>query len=192
MSVPESNIHRFTTGEFQQIDDERLLAENARVELLNGEFVEMTPIGSRHFACVGGLHELFFEMLGRGASVVAQSPIQLEGSQPRPDLAILRRREDWYAGKLPTPRDALVVVEVSETTGLLDRNVKRRLHARAAIAEYWVVDLGSGSVVVHLLPRGDDYDDVNEYPAGGSWTSPALGGREIRARDVLGPAVDAR
>ncbi|HYW09858.1 MAG TPA: Uma2 family endonuclease [Longimicrobium sp.] len=188
MSVPESKIHRFTTGEFQQIGEEELMVENARVELLNGELVEMTPIGSRHMSGVIRVERLFNRLLGETVVVSAQNPVELGGSWPQPDVAVLIFREELYADRVPDAADCLLLVEVSDSTSLLDRNVKRRLYARAGILEYWVVDLRSRSVVVHRLPSGDDYDDVNEYAADGSWMSPALGGREIRARDVLGPA----
>lgn len=192
MSVPESKVHRFTTGEFQQIGEDGFFAEDARVELLNGEFVEMTPIGSRHMSGVIRVERLLNRLLGEAVVVSAQNPVDLGGSWPQPDVALLSFREDLYADRVPDAADCLLLVEVSDSTSLLDRNVKRGLYARAEIPEYWVADVGSHSVVVHLSPRDGDYADVNEHAADGSWTSPALGGREIRARDVLGPAVDAR
>ncbi len=190
MSVQYAQKHRFTVDEFHRMGETGILSPDDRVELIDGEIVEMTPIGSRHAACVAGLDDLFRDLLGRTVTIFVQNPLQLEDEQqPNPDVSGLRRREDRYAGQLPAAADALLVVEVSESSVLLVRNVKSRRYARAGIAEFWVVDLTRNSVLVCRDPNAGEYCDVAEYQLGQSFVSPALGGRDVRVEDVLGPAA---
>ena len=190
MSVQYAQKHRFTVDEFHRMAETGILSPDDRVELIDGEIVEMTPIGSRHAACVAGLDDLFRDLLGRTVTIFVQNPLQLENEQqPNPDVSVLRRREDRYAGQLPTAADALLVVEVSDSSVLLNRNVKSRRYARAGIAELWVVDLTRSSVLVCREPNAGEYRELAEYQLGQSFVSPALGGREVRVEDVLGPAA---
>jgi Uma2 family endonuclease len=186
MSVQFAEPHRFTVEEFQRMAETGILSPEDRVELIEGEIVEMTPAGSRHVQCVFDLDDFFREVIDRGVRVSIQSPVKLETSHPHPDVALLRGRS--YASELPTPADCLLVVEVADSTVLYDRNVKSGMYARAGIPEYWIVDLSQNSAVVHLDPVAGEYAEVREYASGESFVSPALGGREIRVRDLLGPA----
>ncbi len=106
--------HRFSVAEYHQMAEAGIFGEDDRVELLDGEIVEMAAIGSRHAACVRRLTSSFYEQLGDQAMVAVQDPIRLgEHSEPEPDLALLRLRGDYYATGHPTPEDVLLVVEVS-------------------------------------------------------------------------------
>ena len=188
MSVQFAGPRRFTVEEFQRMGETGILGPEDRVELIEGEIVEMTPVGSRHVWCVMHLDDFFREVIGREFRISVQNPLRVEGSQPQPDVVLLRRRAGQDTDALPDPSDCLLVVEVADSTVLYDRNVKSRTYARAGIPEYWVVDLPRNAVAVHRSPRGSEYADVEEYGHGQSWTSPALGGREVRVEDVLGPA----
>ena len=109
-----------------------ILREDDRVELLDGEILEMTPIGSRHAACVDRLNQLFSDQVRRRAIVRIQNPIRLsERSEPQPDLTLLRPRPDFYAQAHPGPGDVLLVVEVAETSADVDRDVKVPLYSAA-------------------------------------------------------------
>jgi len=190
MSVQYATHHRFTVDEFERIAEAGLFPEEARLELLDGEIVEMTPVGSRHIGCVAWLDDLFRDLLGQSVTLIVRSPVRMPTTlRPIPDVSVLRRREDRYVGALPAPADMLLLVEVSDTTVLPDRNEKRRMYAEAGVPEYWVVDISHNTVVVHLSPAGGDYQDVAEYQPEQSWRSPALGDRAIEAREVLGPAL---
>lgn len=186
MAVQFAMPHRFTVEEFQRMGEIGILSPEDRVELIEGEIVEMTPVGSRHVSCVMDLDDFFREVVGKEIRISVQNPLVLEGSHPHPDVALLRRRAEGYAGGLPTPEDCLLVVEVADATVLYDRNVKSRMYARAGIPEYWVVDLPRNTVAVHRSPQGGEYVEVEEYGYGQAWTSTALGGREVSVEDVLG------
>lgn len=126
----------FTVEEYHRMAEAGILREDDRVELLEGEIVEMTPIGSRHAACVDRLNQLGVRGVGPRAIVRVQSPVRLgERSEPQPDLTLLRARPDFYAHAHPGPADVLLIIEVAEASADADRTVKMPLYARAAIPE---------------------------------------------------------
>jgi Uma2 family endonuclease len=158
---------RFTAKEYGRMVEAGILQEDDRVELLEGEIVEMAPIGSRHAACVDRLNRLFSDGL-RGRTIVrVQSPIWLgDYSEPQPDLALLRPRSDFYSTSHPGAGDTLLVVEVADTSADYDRQVKLALYAQAGILEAWLVDLASGSVELHRAPGPAGYREVQRAGVG--------------------------
>jgi len=157
----------FTVGEYHRMAEAGILRENDRVELLEGEILEMTPIGSRHAACVNRLNRLFSAQVGTLALISVQNPIQLgEHSEPQPDLALLRPRADFYAKAHPGPEDVLLVVEVAETSAESDRAIKVPLYARAGIPETWLVDLAGQCVEVRRKPTPQGYEEVQQLRRG--------------------------
>jgi Uma2 family endonuclease len=178
---------RFTVDEFQRMGEVGIFAPDERVELIDGEVIEMTPIGPRHMESVFALEDYLRPIAGSEVRLAVQMPVQLAESQPLPDLTLLRR-SDMRRGELPSPAACALVVEVSDSSVDFDRNTKRLNYARAGIPEYWVIDLSAQMMVVHLEPAGDDYLRVTEYRRRTAFHSPALGGREVRVDDVLLPA----
>ena len=154
--------HRFTVDEYHRMAEVGLLHEDSRVELIDGEIVDMSPIGHRHAVRVAYLSQLFPERLGRLAFVWAQNPIHLFGhAEPQPDVALLRPRADFYAGKRPDAGDVLLVIEVADSSLEYDRRVKAPLYARHGIAEYWLVNLVEGHVAVYRDPAPNGYRSVH-------------------------------
>ncbi len=140
MSIPLLK-RRFSVEEYRRMAQAGILSEDDRVELIEGDVVEMVPIGKRHAACVARLTALLAPLRDR-AIVWIQNPIRLGPfSEPQPDAVLLRPRRDFYAQGLPEPQDALLVIEVAETSGDYDRAIKAPLYARARIPEAWIVDL---------------------------------------------------
>lgn len=160
---------RFTVEEFHRMGRAGLFDEDDRVELIGGEIVSMTPIGRRHVACVNRLVALFHKhFLGRFI-VSSQNPLRLsEKSEPQPDLAVLAFRPDFYASRAAMAEDALLVVEVGESSAALDRNLKAGLYARHGVPEYWIVDLTEGLVESHADPSPRGYRRVRRYGPGES------------------------
>lgn len=179
--------HRFTVEEFHRMGEAGILPEGDRLELVNGEIVEMTPIGSAHATCVRDLDE-WLQALLRGEVVVSsQQPLTVEfDGEPIPDITILRPRADRYRHAHPTSADALLVIEVADSSVLYDRNVKSRMYARGGVPEYWVVDLPRNCVAVFGACANGQYTQERDYRLGESWTSPGLGGRTITTEQVLG------
>lgn len=133
---------RFTVREYYRMAQAGILTKDDRVELLEGEIVEMAPIGPRYAGAVDRLTELFVRNFAGAALTRVQNPIHLdEHTEPQPDLALLRPRADFYTTGHPTPEDILLVVEIAETSADVDRDVKMPLYARSGIPEAWLVDL---------------------------------------------------
>ena len=150
--------HRLTVDEYYRMAKVGLLPPNARVELIEGEIIDMAPIGSRHAAAVDLLAERFIEALRGAALVRVQGPVRLSArSEPQPDLALLRPRADRYADNHPTAADILLIVEVSDTTLDYDRDVKARLYASHGIPELWIVDLENNKLRLFRDPRRGEY-----------------------------------
>lgn len=145
--------HRHGVAEYHRMATAGVLAQDARVELIEGEIIDMAPIGSRHASVVRKLARAFQAAVGNTALVSVQDPIQLgDFSEPQPDLALLRWRADFYANAHPTAADLLLVVEVSDTTLEFDRDVKVPLYARYGIAEVWLVDVTAKTVTSYTNP----------------------------------------
>lgn len=155
--------HRFTVADFLRMGKAGVFAPKARVELIDGEVIDMAPIGSRHAGTVNDLTRRFVAALGNAAVVAVQNPLVLgDRTQLQPDFAILRPRADLYRGSKPQPADVLLAVEVSDSTLLLDVQVKLPLYARAGVPELWIVDVEHFVLQVCRNPRGDDYADQQE------------------------------
>lgn len=169
-----------------------LFGEDDRVELLEGEIVEMTPIGSRHAACVNQLNELFSDRLRRRAVVSVQNPVRLAThSEPQPDLALLRLRPDRYAGRHPGPDDVLLLVEVADTTRRWDREHKVPLYAAAGVGEVWLVDVEGEELEVFRCPEGGGYRDVILARPGDTVAPDALPDVVLDVAELLPPLGEA-
>jgi len=149
MSLPEISKYYFSVAEFERMGEAGVFTKDARLELIEGEIIEMSPIGSRHAACVNFLSRFLNRTVGHIALVSTQNPIRLNDfSEPEPDLALLRLRDDFYRDAHPTPADVLLIIEVADTTLAYDRQVKVPLYAKAGVAEVWIINLTDEQIEV--------------------------------------------
>ncbi|HEV8044032.1 MAG TPA: Uma2 family endonuclease [Rubrobacter sp.] len=175
---------RFTVHDYHRMGEAGILHEDDRVELIEGELVEMAAIGTRHFACVNGLNRLLMRSVGDDAIVSVQNPVRLnEHNEPQPDLTVIGPRD--YRISLPVPEDVLLLIEVSDTTLRYDRNVKLPLYARAGIREVWIVNLPGGTIERHTDPSGDGYRSLKRARRGETLESVTLPGLALAVDDVL-------
>jgi len=138
--------------------DAGILSEDDRVELIDGDIVEMAPIGPRHASCVMRLTSLLSRQLGDQAVISVQNPVQLDQrSELYPDVAVLVPRAHEYRAGLPGPADVLLLIEVADTTLDADRTVKIPRYSHAGIAEVWLIDLNHDVVHVHSEPTSTGY-----------------------------------
>ena len=176
----------FTVHEYYKMAQAGILHEDDRVELIEGEIVEMAPIGSRHAACVNRLNSTLSQSLGERAIVGVQNPIRLsEHSEPQPDLALLRAHPDFYSDAHPGPEDVLLVIEVADTTEDYDRGVKMPLYARSGILEAWLVDLAGGIIEVYRGPTPEGYQEVQRVQRGEGISVQAFPDVALAADEVL-------
>jgi hypothetical protein len=160
MPMPVQLLKRlFTVAEYERMAVTGILGEDDRVELINGEIVTMTPVGSRHASAVKRLLHTFLPLQAAGTVLLSiQDPIQLSAhSEPQPDLALLRPRPDFYATAHPKPSDVLLIVEVAETSAEFDRTVKLPLYAKGGIPEVWLVNVAEDQIEVFRDPSPDGY-----------------------------------
>jgi len=175
---------RFTAEEYHKMGEAGILGEDDRVELIEGEVVEMAPIGSRHAMCVIRLNRLLVSLVGDEAFVSPQNPVSLDPRQePQPDLAVLRARD--YKDSLPGPEDVLFLIEVSDTTLRYDQEIKLPLYARSGILEVWIMDLAGGAIKRHNEPSGDGYRRTERARRGDGIRSEVFPNIFLRAADVL-------
>lgn len=160
---------RFTVDEYHRMGVAGILKPDDRVELIDGEIVQMSPIGSRHAACVAFLTQLFVTAVGRRAIVQVQNPVRLgDRSEPQPDLMLLKPKADFYASGHPGPSDVLLLIEVADTSAASDRETKLPLYARAGIVEFWLVNLEKHQTEVYWDPQGDTYASSRIHSQGTS------------------------
>ena len=167
MPAPPITKRRFSVKEYYLMAEAGILSPRDRVELIDGEIVQMAAIGSYHAACVDTLTRLFIETLGRRVIVRVQNPVRLsEYSEPEPDVALLRPRADFYRDAHPRAGDVMLIVEVSHSTVEYDRDVKTPLYAEAGIPELWLVNLDEDFIDGLSDPDGAGYRTTRRYARG--------------------------
>ena len=177
----------FTVADYHRLGEIGILGEDDRVELLDGQIVEMSPIGSRHAGCVKRFVWLLPRLLGDAAMLGVQDPVTLDDhSEPEPDIAVLKPRADTYSTSHPRPDDVLLVIEVADTSVQHDRTRKIPLYARAAIAEAWLVNLPADRIEVWTRPGPDGYADVRMAQRGETLSPLLLDGVTLQVNEILG------
>jgi Uma2 family endonuclease len=186
--VSQVPAKRFTVDEFQRMAD--VFEEDDRLELLDGEIIQMNPVGRRHVAMVNRLTRVFARVLGDRALISVQNPLVLDPvGQPQPDLVLLRPRDDDYEAGLPTGADAFLVVEVADTTLSYDTTRKARAYARGGVPVVWVVALGRTPARDRMLvlagPTPEGYASRMDVRRDDALTVPGLAGVSISASEFL-------
>ena len=145
--------HRFSTKDYYRMAETGVLGPETRVELLDGEIIDMSPIGPSHGAVTKRLNAHFTQCSNDRWLVAVQDPVHLDDhSEPQPDLMLLERTPDFYATKHPRPADVLLLVEVADTSLAYDRDRKLPAYAAAGIPEVWIVNLGERTIEVYREP----------------------------------------
>lgn len=157
MSVQIARRH-FNITEYYRMTEAGILSAGDRVELIDGEVIEMSPIGSRHAACVDRLNKFLNKLVAEDVIVRVQNPIVLDDySEPQPDISLLRPHADFYAQEHPTPADVLLVVEVADSSTQFDREIKLLLYAQAMLPEVWLVNLPDDTIERYSQPANGAY-----------------------------------
>ena len=179
---------RFTADEYLALADAGILAKEERIELLDGEIIQMAPIGNRHRNSVNWSADLMREAIGQRAMVQVQAPIQLDNfTMPEPDIAVIRRRSiNDLAPVLPS--DVYLLVEVADSSLEFDLGEKLARYAAAGIPEVWVANLRSGELVVNTEPEGTAYAHVRAIPLDGRVSPQAFPDVALELADFI-PAL---
>ncbi|MCS7287663.1 MAG: Uma2 family endonuclease [Roseiflexus sp.] len=165
----------FSVDEYQRMRETGILAEDDRVELIDGEVRIMSPVGPLHAAVVKRLNALLTKTVADHALISVQDPIRLDAfNEPQPDLAALRPRPDYYAQQHPAPQDVFFVIEVADTSREYDRREKLPRYAAAGIPEAWLIDAAQETIEQHLDPQNDQYTRRLRFVPGDRITSATL------------------
>jgi Uma2 family endonuclease len=179
--------HRLTVDEYHRMGQAGVFAPDARVELIEGEVIDMAPIGTRHASAVKRLNALLSTAAQGRAIVAVQDPLRLsDASEPEPDLMLLRPCADFYAQAHPGPADVLLLIEVSDSTAVYDRGIKADLYAKHGVAEVWIVDLDNKVVRFFRGCDGRGYTDITASETPRATPVAALPGITIDLAGLLG------
>ena len=177
----------FTVDEFYRIAEAGIFTEDDRVELIDGEIIEMSPVGNLHIACVHRATTFFTEAFGRRAIVSIQSPLRLSKyTEPLPDVIVLKPVADFYASRKCSPADVLFLVEVSDTTLRYDKNIKLPRYAAAGVAEVWIEDLKNELLLVYRNPAEKGFGTSLVLHRGDSISPLAFPKVTFKVDDLLG------
>lgn len=159
MNLSEPLIrHKLSVTDYYRMGEAGILHEDDRIELIEGELIDMAPIGSNHAGIVNQLTWLLSSLAGRYALVSPQNPLLLSGhTVPQPDILLLKPRPDFYKTALPEPADVLLLIEVADSSISYDRKTKLPLYARHGIPEVWLVDLNAKQVERYSQPTETGY-----------------------------------
>jgi Uma2 family endonuclease len=153
---------RLSVAEYHCIAEAGVLTEDDRVELIEGELIEMAPIGSRHAFSVDCFARILQQQIPARAWLRIQNPITLGGeTEPQPDFAIVKAGR--YGEAHPGPADILLIIEVAESSVVYDRRAKVPLYARYGIPEVWVVDLAEGTIEAYRQPGAEGYSQIQRF-----------------------------
>jgi Uma2 family endonuclease len=179
---------RFTVEEYEHMVQAGVFAPDDRIELIEGEIIEMSPIGDPHASIVDRLTMLMTRHLGSRCIVRVQGPVRFRSlqSRPQPDLAVLRPRADYYAGGSPGAGEIHLLIEVMDTSVEYDRRRKTPLYARAGVPEVWLVDIPADVVDVHRTPGERGYADVRTLRRGERLSPHAFPDVSLLVDDILG------
>jgi len=177
----------FSVADYYRMAEAGILGEDDRVELIEGEIVQMTPVGSRHASCVNRLNVLFSQRSDSPFIICVQNPIRLGNlTEPQPDIVLAKPRDDYYESCHPTPDDILLLVEIADSSIEYDRQTKIPLYARHGIPESWLVDLVQRTIEIYTNPTETGYLTQNEMKKGDVFSPLAFPELQVSVEEIIG------
>ena len=184
MPTPSVRRHRWSRDEYEAMIAAGIFHPEARLELVDGEIVEMTPQGSAHATAIQLIEDALRPAFGAGHAIRIQLPLALDAtSEPEPDVAVVTGHPRDY--KDAHPDTAVLVVEVAETSLTYDRLTKGSLYARSGIPEYWLLDLGRRQLEVYRRPQGEGFLDTASFSETDRVAPAAVPDAALRVADLL-------
>jgi len=179
--------YQFTVDQYHRLGEVEVFHPECRVELVDGDIYEMTPVDPWHAGVVNRLTHRFVTALGDRAVVHVQNPVEANRlSEPQPDVMLLRPRADFYGASHPHPEDVFLLVEVANTSLRHDRGRKLALYARTSMPEVWIVNRRADAVEVFRDPSHRGYGR-RSLLSRGEWVAPAaFPDLHILVDDILG------
>ena len=177
----------FTVDEYHRMAETGILSENARVELIEGEIIRMSPIGRNHAGSVNRLATVLIKKIDKDATVSIQTPVRLDDySEPQPDIALLKYRDDYYTQVATTAESVLLIIEVSDSSLDFDRKVKVPLYAKNGIPEVWLKVVSRDRIEGYSKPINGKYESFRIIERGESISPEMLPTLVLTADEILG------
>jgi len=178
--------HLTHLDEWRRMGEANIFPPGSRVELINGEILDMAPIGSYHAGHLKRINHVFSKLIPENLITSVQDPLQLgDLSEPEPDFMLLKPHEDFYTSRHPIADDVLLLIEIADSSLRFDQNEKLRLYAQHGIPEYWLLNLNDHCLEVYRKPSGDVYAEKNTLQAGDSVTLSQLPDISIQVSAIL-------
>ena len=182
----EVSTKKFTVDDYYRMAEVGIIGPEERVELIDGQIVQMSPRGIRHIAATHRANTLFTEALGRRVIVSVQNPLRLDRfNEPQPDIIILKPQRDFYASRNSGPEDASLVIEISDTSLSYDRKVKIPHYAAKRVAEVWIENLKDDVLLVYRDPARGTYNTNLTLRRGDTVSPVALSDVVFKVEDLL-------
>ena len=179
--------YRFTVDQYQELGRAGIISDECRVELIDGEIIEMSPIGAGHMYSVAYLTAAFIRGLGDRAVLWPQNALRLgQYLQPQPDIVLLRPPLERYRAIVPRMEDALLVVEVADSSLRYDREVKLPRYAATGVPELWIVNLPGGAVEAYRDPTSGGYRTRSQFLRGDAIAPAAFPDLRLPVAAILG------
>ena len=188
---PQSNFsrslkHLTTIDEWHRMGEANIFPPNSRVELINGEILDMPPIGFNHSGHINRLVKLLTKIIPDDVIPSVQNPLQLgDLSEPEPDFMLLKPHEDFYTTRHPIADDVLLLIEVADSSLRFDQNEKLRLYAQHGVPEYWLLNLNDNCLEVYCKPNGEAYAEKSTLHVGDSLTLSQLPEISMQVATIL-------
>jgi Uma2 family endonuclease len=180
---------KFTLEEYRRLGEMGFLGEDDRVEFIDGEIIEMSPIGKAHNACLSRTNRTLIRRISDRAIVYVQNSIVILDNEPLPDIAILKPNPTDYADRYATAEDVLLIIEVADSSLAYDQEIKAPKYAKAGVQELWIVDLNDDMIWVYRNSSPKGYLDIKAYKRGEAITLVAFSDITLAVNDILGPQL---
>jgi len=178
--------HLTNLAEWKKLGEANIFPPGSRLELINGEIIEMAPIGSNHSGHINKLTQILVKLASNQAVVSVQNPVQLNDlSEPEPDLMLLKPNPDFYSAHHPDASHVLLLIEVADSSLKFDQNQKLRLYALHNIPEYWLLNIKDACLEVYRQPYDGLYAEKTTLRAGDNITLSQLNDININIADIL-------
>jgi Uma2 family endonuclease len=183
----EVATYRFSVEEFNKLGEAGIFDEDDRVELLDGEIIVLSPVGTQHAGIVMRLISVFHDKLGKRVLINPQNPTVMdEFSEPLPDIMLLKPRKDFYSSAHPRPGDIFLLIEVSDTTLAYDRGRKLRKYAESRLAEVWIVNVKQQTIEQFRAPGGATYSSSAAFRRGQTIKIAAFPDVQFSVEELIG------
>jgi Uma2 family endonuclease len=189
----QPRLRKFTVKEYYKMAEAGVLREDERVELIEGEIIKMSPQGPKHASSGSRAGEWFLRNLMDRVIVRMQLPVHLDdNSEPEPDIVLALPNESYYSDHHPTPKEILMIMEVSDSTLAFDRARKSRIYAQAGITQYCLLNLQTRELEDYRQPGRDGYRSKQTYSESESFKLAAFPQVAVKVADLLPPVKAVR